>query len=64
VSLIVNNKEHLLRALADTGARNSSSILEAYISAISPFIKTFDNNTTTWITMCGKFTTTKNGILL
>jgi hypothetical protein len=46
VSLIVNNKEHLLRALADTGA-SSSSILEAYTSAISPFIKTDDSNTTT-----------------
>jgi hypothetical protein len=46
VSLIVNNEEHLLRALADTGA-SSSSILEAYTSAILPFIKTDDSNTTT-----------------
>jgi hypothetical protein len=38
VSLIVNDEEHLLRALADVGA--SSSILEAYTSATFPFIKT------------------------
>jgi hypothetical protein len=44
VSLIVNNEEHLLRALADTGA-SSSIIIEAYTSA--PFIKTDDSNTTT-----------------
>jgi hypothetical protein len=56
VSLIVNNEEHLLRALADTGA-SSSIILEANTSA--PFIKTDDSNTTTWSTMGGKFTTTK-----
>jgi predicted TIM-barrel enzyme len=59
VSLIVNNKEHPLRALADTGA-SSSIILEAYTSA--PFIKTDDSNTTTWSTMSGKFTTTEIGI--
>jgi hypothetical protein len=61
VSPIVNNKEYLLRALADTGA-SSSIILEVYNSA--PFIKTDENNTTTWSTMGGKFTTTKTGILL
>jgi hypothetical protein len=61
VSIIVNNEEHLLRALADTGA-SSSIILEAYNSAIFPFIKTDDNNTTTWSTMGGKFTTTKTEI--
>jgi hypothetical protein len=61
VSLIVNNEEPLLRALADTGA-SSSIILEAYTSA--PFIKTDDNNTTTWSKMGGKFTTTKTGICL
>jgi hypothetical protein len=61
VSFVVNNEEHLIRALADTGARNSI-ILEAYTSA--PFIKTDDNNTTTWSTMGGKFTTTKTGIYL
>jgi hypothetical protein len=63
VSLIVNNEEHLLRALADTGA-SSSIILEAYTSAMFPFIKTDDNNATTWITMGGKSTTTKTGICL
>jgi hypothetical protein len=60
VSLIVNNEEHLLRALADTGA-SSIIILEAYASA--PFIKTDDSNTTTWSTMGGKFTTTKTGFV-
>jgi hypothetical protein len=60
VSLIVNNEEHLLRALADNGAR-SSIILETYTSA--PFIKTDDSNTTTWSTMGGKFTTTKTGFV-
>jgi hypothetical protein len=64
VSLIVNDEEHLLRALADIGASSSSSssILEAYTSA--PFIKTDDSNTTTWSKMNGQFTTTKTGILL
>jgi hypothetical protein len=61
VSLIVSNEEHLLRALADTGA-NRSIILEAFISA--PFIKKDDNNTTTWSIIGGKFTTTKTGICL
>jgi hypothetical protein len=61
VSLIVNNEEHLLRALADTGA-SSSIILEAYTSATLPFIKTDDNNATIWSTMGDKFTTTKIGI--
>jgi hypothetical protein len=59
--LIFNNEEHLLRALADTGASNNN-ILEAYTSA--PFIKIDDSNTTTWSTMGGKFTTTKTGIYL
>jgi hypothetical protein len=59
-SLIVNNEEHLIRALADTGA--SSIMLEVNNSA--PFIKTDDNNTTTWSTMGGKFNTTKTGIYL
>jgi hypothetical protein len=53
VSIIFNNEEDLLRALADTGA-SSSIILEAYTSA--PFIKTDDSNTTTWSTMGGNFT--------
>jgi hypothetical protein len=49
--------------LADTGA-SSSIIVEAYTSAIFPFIKRDYNNTTTWSTMGGKFTTTKTGIFL
>jgi hypothetical protein len=61
VSLIINNQEHLLRALSDTDA-SSSRILEVYTSAILPFIKTDDNNTTTWSKMGDKFTTTKTGI--
>jgi hypothetical protein len=60
VSLIVNNEEHLLRALADTGA-SSSIIIEAYTSA--PFIKTDDNDTITWSTMGGKFSTNKTGFV-
>jgi hypothetical protein len=60
VSLIVNNEEHLLRTLADTGA-SSSSILEEYTSA--PFIKTDDSNTTTWSAMGDKFTTNKTGFV-
>jgi hypothetical protein len=60
-NLIVNNEEHLLKALADTVA-SSSIILEAYISA--PFINADDNNKTSWSTMGGKFTTTKTGICL
>jgi hypothetical protein len=60
VSLIVNNEEHLLRALADTGG-SSSIILEAY--TLAPFIKTDDKNTTTWNTMGDKFTTTKTGFV-
>jgi hypothetical protein len=60
VSLIVNNEEHLLRALADTDA-SSSIILEAYTSA--PFIKTDDSNTNTWSTMGGRSTTTKTGFV-
>jgi hypothetical protein len=47
--------------LADIDA-SRSIILEAYTSA--PFIKTYDNNTTTWSTMGGKFTTTKTGNML
>jgi hypothetical protein len=59
VSIINNNEEHLLRALADTGA--SSIILEAYTSAL--FIKTDDSNTTTWSTMGGNFTTNETGFV-
>jgi hypothetical protein len=53
---IVENEEHLLRALADTGASSSNIILEAYTSG--PFINTDDSNTTTWSTMGGQVTTT------
>jgi hypothetical protein len=62
MSLIVNNEEHLLRALADTGP-SSSVILEAYTSATFPFIKTCDSNTTTWSTMGAKFITNKTGFV-
>jgi hypothetical protein len=51
------------RVLVDTGA-SSSIIVEAYTSAIFPFIKTDDSNITIWSTMGGKFTTTKTGICL
>jgi hypothetical protein len=51
----------MIRALADTGA-SSSINLEAY--TLAPFMKTDDNNTTTWSTMGGKFTTTKTGICM
>jgi hypothetical protein len=44
VSLIVSHEEHLLSALADTGA-SIRIILEAYTSA--PFIKADDSNTIT-----------------
>jgi hypothetical protein len=60
VNLIVNNEEHLLRALVDTSA-SSGIILEQYTSAT--FIKTDDSNTTTWSTMGGKFATTKTGFM-
>jgi Leu/Phe-tRNA-protein transferase len=63
VSLIVNNEEHPIRALANTDA-SSSIILEAYTSAIFPFIKTDDTNKTTWSKIDGKFTTTKTGLWL
>jgi hypothetical protein len=48
VSLIVNNEENLLRALADTYT-SSIIIFEAYTSA--PFIKKDDSNTSIWSTM-------------
>jgi hypothetical protein len=48
VSLIVNNEEHLIKALTDNRA-SSNIILEEYTSAT--FIKTVDSNTTNWITM-------------
>jgi hypothetical protein len=61
VSLTVNNEEHPLRELADTGA-SSSIILEAYDSA--PFIKIDGNNTITWKKMGGKITIIITGICL
>jgi hypothetical protein len=63
VSLIVNNEEHLLRALAHSGA-SSSIILEAYTLTTFPFLKSDDSNTTTWNTvdLSGKFIATKTGI--
>jgi hypothetical protein len=64
VNLFFNNEEHLLRALADTGASSSSRILEEYTSSIFLFIKTYDNNIITWSTMGGQFITTKTGICL
>ena len=60
VSLTVNQEEHLLRALADTGA-SSSIILEAYTSR--HLIKNDDENKTTWSTMGGQFTTDKSGLV-
>jgi hypothetical protein len=63
VSLIVKNEEYLIRALVDTGV-SSSIILDAYTSAIFPFIKADDSNTNNWNAMSGKFTTTKTGICL
>jgi hypothetical protein len=60
VIIIVNNKEHLLRAIADTGVISSSSIvLGANISV--PLIEKDDSNANTWSTMGGKFITTKLG---
>ena len=58
VSLHVNHKEHVLRALADTGA-SSSIILEAYTS--KELIKQDKDSKTTWSTMSGQFTTEKTG---
>jgi hypothetical protein len=61
VNLIVNHEKHLLKALADTGAR-SDIIFEAYTSA--PSIKTDDNNKSTYNIMGGELTTTKIGTFL
>jgi hypothetical protein len=60
---MVGNKDHLLRALADTGA-SSSIIFEAYTSATFPFIKNDAINIITWRTIGDKFTTTKTEICL
>jgi hypothetical protein len=61
VSLFANHEDYLLRAPTDTSASSSSIILEAFTS--EPFIETDDNNTATWSTMGGKFTTTKTGFV-
>jgi len=61
VSLQLNNEEHLLRALADSGA-SSSIILEAYASKKA--IQTDTNSQTTWSTMGGQFTTDKTGLVI
>ena len=58
VSLNVNHEEHVLRALADTGA-SSSIIPEAYTS--KALINHDRDNKTTWSTMNGQFTTEKTG---
>jgi hypothetical protein len=60
VTLNVNHEEHVLRALADTGA-SSSIILEIYTSKDS--IKQNIENKTTWSTMNGQFTTDKTEIV-
>jgi hypothetical protein len=60
VNLQINNEEHLISALADTGAI-SSSILEAYTS--KNLIKSDKSNQTTWSTMGGQFTTDKTGLV-
>jgi hypothetical protein len=62
VGQIVNHGKHVLRALADTGASSSSRILVAY--TLATFIKTHDNNTTTWSTIGGKFTKKNSEMLM
>jgi hypothetical protein len=61
VSLIINNEEHLLKALADSGA-SSSIILEDYTS--KNLIQRDKSNQTTWSTMGGQFTTDKTGLVI
>jgi uncharacterized protein YfbU (UPF0304 family) len=61
VTLNVNHEEHVLRALADTGA-SSNIILETYTSKDS-IKQNIDNNKTTWSTMNGQFTSDKTGIV-
>jgi hypothetical protein len=60
VALNVKHEEHVLRALADTGA-SSSIILEAYTS--KDIIKQDKDIKSTWCTMNGQFTTDKTGIV-
>jgi hypothetical protein len=56
----LNHEEHVLRALADTGA-SSSIILKAY--TFKDIIKHNKDDTTTWSTMGGQFTTDKTGLV-
>jgi hypothetical protein len=56
VTLNVNHEEHVLIALADTGA-SSSIILKSYTS--TEIIKYEKDDTTTWSTMGGHFTNDK-----
>jgi Aspartyl protease len=60
VALNVNHEEHVLRALADTGA-SSSIILKDYTS--KDIIEQDKDNKTTCSTMNGQFTTDKTGIV-
>jgi hypothetical protein len=60
VSVNFNHEEHVLRALANTGA-SSSIILEAYIS--KDLIKHDKKNRTTWSTMGGQFITDRIGLV-
>jgi hypothetical protein len=60
VTLNVNHEEHVLRALANTGA-SSSIILVSNTSKDS--IKQNIENKTTWSTMNGQFTTDKTGLV-
>jgi hypothetical protein len=59
VTLNVNHEEHMLRALADTGASNNI-IHKDYTS--KNIIKHNNNDTTTWSIMNAHFTTDKSGI--
>jgi hypothetical protein len=60
VSLNINNQKHLLRALADSGAR-SSIILEE--CTFKNLIQRDKNNRTTWSTMGVQFITDKTGLM-
>ena len=56
VSLHMINEEHVLGALANTGA-SSSIIVDVYTS--KEWIKSDRRNKTTWSTMCGQLTLIK-----
>jgi hypothetical protein len=58
VTLNVDHEEHVLRALADTGA-SSSIILKGYTS--KDIFKYNKDDTTIWSTMNCQFTTEKTG---